>query len=140
MVTQMNGSDYFSISDFGGYFAERQYTAGCPILKDGNLLGYAYVSMPAGNMSAYIADNFQIFILSALGVLTLTFIVLYAMTYRMGPPGCGRWRPQHAASAQAISATASRSRVGTRLPSSPLRSTIWRFRSPRWRDAAFVCR
>lgn len=42
--------------------------------------------MPAGNMSAYIADNFQIFILSALGVLTLTFIVLYAMTYRMVRP------------------------------------------------------
>ncbi len=86
VVAQMNGADYFSISDFGGYFVERQYTAGCPILKDGNLLGYAFVSMPAGNMSAYIADNFQIFILSALGVLTLTFIVLYAMTYRMVRP------------------------------------------------------
>lgn len=35
MVTQMNGSDYFSISDFGGYFAERQYTAAVPSSRTG---------------------------------------------------------------------------------------------------------
>ena len=37
-------------------------------------------------MGAYILNNLQVFLLSALGVLTLTFIVLYAMTYRMVRP------------------------------------------------------
>ena len=37
-------------------------------------------------MSEYLMNNLQVFFLSALGVLTLTFIALYVMTYRMVRP------------------------------------------------------
>ena len=49
-------------------------------------LGYVFMSTSAQSMNAYVTDNLQVFFLSALGVLTLTFIVLYALTYRMVRP------------------------------------------------------
>lgn len=56
-------------------------------MKSGNLrIGYVFMSTSAQSMGAYVGDNLQVFVLSALGVLTLTFIVLYALTYRMVRP------------------------------------------------------
>ena len=81
-----SGEEYFAVDNFGGLYASRQYTVGVPI-KSGNLrIGYVFMSTSAQSMSAYVGDNLQVFVLSALGVLTLTFIVLYALTYRMVRP------------------------------------------------------
>lgn len=81
-----SGEEYFSVDDFGGLYASRQYTVGVP-MKSGNLrIGYVFMSTSAQSMGAYVGDNLQVFVLSALGVLTLTFIVLYALTYRMVRP------------------------------------------------------
>ncbi len=79
--------DYFSVDTFGGLYASRQYTVGVPIrTAAGEALGYVFMSTSAERMGAYVSDNFQVFFLSALGVLTLTFIVLYALTYRLVRP------------------------------------------------------
>ena len=77
----------FSLGTLGGLYATRQYTASQPILTStGDQLGYVLMSSSAENMGMYISDNIQVFLLSGLGVLTITFIVLYAVTYRMVRP------------------------------------------------------
>ncbi len=91
-------------------------------------LGYVFMSTSAQSMNAYVTDNLQVFFLSALGVLTLTFIVLYALTYRMVRP-LRQMAAATRALGRAISASASRSRARTRWPSWPPRSTAWRFPS-----------
>ena len=89
-VETLDGKDYFAVGTMGGLFTSRQYISGRPIERNENgamiVLGYVFLSMPADSMSSYLADNFQIFFLSALGVLALTFIALYAMTYRLVNP------------------------------------------------------
>ena len=64
------------------------YTAGTPVIASTthDIIGYVFASSPAGGLGTYILNNLQVFLLSALGVLTLTFIVLYAMTYRLVRP------------------------------------------------------
>ena len=45
-----------------------------------------FVSASASGMNETLRNNLQVFFLSALGVLTLTFIAIYAMTYRLVRP------------------------------------------------------
>lgn len=78
--------EYFSVDNFGGLYTSRQYTVGVPMESGDVRLGYVFMSTSAQSMNAYVTDNLQVFFLSALGVLTLTFIVLYALTYRMVRP------------------------------------------------------
>ena len=82
----MDGRDFFEVGKLGGLYDTRQYTVGRPIEKDGATLGYVFVSASASGMSEYLRNNLQVFFLSALGVMTLTFIALYAMTYRLVRP------------------------------------------------------
>lgn len=79
---------FFTVGTLGDLYGARMYTAGAPIraTDTGVVIGYVFASTPADGMGAYILNNLQVFLLSALGVLTLTFIVLYAMTYRMVRP------------------------------------------------------
>ena len=86
VVASLGGGEGFSLGNLGGLYADRQYTAATPILKDGVVLGYVFASTSAAGMGIYIMSNLQVFVLSALGVLTLTFIVIYALTFRMVRP------------------------------------------------------
>ena len=85
---KMNGSRFFEVGSLGGFYTSRQYTSGQPIVQEDQQirLGYVFVSTSAGGLSEYLMNNLQVFFLSALGVLTLTFIALYVMTYRMVRP------------------------------------------------------
>ncbi|MCI8554844.1 MAG: HAMP domain-containing histidine kinase [Clostridiales bacterium] len=85
-LAELKGREYFTVGTLGGLYAERQYTAGVPIVKDNRIIGYAFVSAPAEGLSFYLSNNLQMFFLSALGVLTLAFIALYVMTFRMVRP------------------------------------------------------
>lgn len=83
----LNGDSYFSVGTMGDLFRSRQYIAGKPIIWNSTIqVGYVFVATSADNMSAYLVDNLQIFLLSALGVLTITFVILYVMTYRLVRP------------------------------------------------------
>ncbi len=88
LVSGLGDKDYFSVNTMNGLYPERMYVAGTPIIvtSTGDIIGYVFASSPAGGMGDYILNNLQVFLLSALGVLTVTFIVLYAMTYRMVRP------------------------------------------------------
>ena len=88
IVSGLTGEQYFSVGTLDNLYETRQYTVGTPIIKKNSdvVLGYVFVSTSAGGLSSYLVDNFKVFFLSALGVLTLTFIALYAMTYRLVLP------------------------------------------------------
>lgn len=85
-VIAHNGADYYGVSTLNGLYTERQYTAGVPIHHGKTLLGYVFVSTPAGGLWQYVQSNLQISLIAALGVLTLTFIALYLMTDRLVRP------------------------------------------------------
>ncbi len=80
------GKTYYGVSTLNGLYAEQQYTAGVPIRREGYILGYVFVSLPAGGLWDYLRSNLQISFIAALGVLTLTFIALYIMTERLVRP------------------------------------------------------
>ncbi len=77
---------YFEVGTLDGFYPTRQYTACAPVLFSGEAIGYVFVSTSTDTMAAYLSSNLQVFFLSALGVLALTFIALYVMTYRLVRP------------------------------------------------------
>ncbi len=88
VFTEFKGNDYFSVGTLGGIYSSRQYTAGTPIYVSDSAepIGYVFVSASASGVNDTLRNNLQVFFLSALGVLTLTFIAIYAMTYRLVRP------------------------------------------------------
>ena len=89
VMNTLAGTKRFFVGDLGGLYPSRQYIALMPLYFENNgsqPLGYVLVSDPAARLNDTIKNNLQVFFLSALGVLTLTFIALYAMTYRMVRP------------------------------------------------------
>lgn len=84
---KLNGTEYTDVGFFDNTYSEQRYTVGEPIILDNGLqIGYLFMSTSASGLSAYLMNNLQIFFVSSLGVLTLTFIALYLMTYRMVRP------------------------------------------------------
>ena len=66
-------------------YADSRYTVACPIVKD-EVIGYALVSSSASALSDYVNNNIKIFLLSALLVLLLTFLVSYLAADRLVRP------------------------------------------------------
>lgn len=85
IIGSANG-DFYAVSTLNGLYPDRQYTAGVPIRVESRLLGYVFVSLPAGGLAQYLHSNMQISLIAAIGVLTLTFIALYIMTARLVRP------------------------------------------------------
>lgn len=85
-LVKNTGKSYYGVSTLNGLYGEPQYTAGVPIRREKFVLGYVFVSLPAGGLWEYIRANLQIALIATLGVLTLTFIALYIMTERLVRP------------------------------------------------------
>lgn len=85
-IGNADGKTYYGVSTLDGLYTEKQYTAGVPIRREGYILGYVFVSLPADGLWQYMRSNLQISLFAALGVLTLTFIALYIMTERLVRP------------------------------------------------------
>lgn len=85
---QLTGAEFMEVGMLGGLYKNRNYTVAEPlVLSDGTTrLGYVFTSTTATGLSEYLMNNLQVFFLSALGVLTLTFIALYLMTFSMVRP------------------------------------------------------
>ena len=80
------GEEYYAVGTLNGIYDERQYTSGVPIRRGDTLIGYVFVSTSAEAFGQYLRDNVRMVLLSALGVLTVTFIALYIMTDRLVRP------------------------------------------------------
>ena len=77
---------YFGLNTMNGLYETRQYIAGIPIVKGGVQLGYVFTAASSSTLTEYLLNNLRMFLLSAIGVLVLAFIVVYVMTYRMVKP------------------------------------------------------
>lgn len=77
---------WFFVGTVGDVYAERQYTAVAPVVYDNEVIAYAFVSSPTDRLADYIVTNLQVFLLSAMTVLALTFAVMYVMAFRLVRP------------------------------------------------------
>lgn len=77
---------FFATGGLGGLYDTPQYAAAMPVVKDGRTIGYVFTSASTSAMARFIANNLQVFLLAAIGVLALTFIAVYVMTYRLVRP------------------------------------------------------
>ena len=83
-----DGKQFFSLGTLDGIYTSAQYVSACTITvgDDQAQIGYAFVSIPSDSLGDYVKDNIRLFLLSALGVLALTFVVVYILTYRLVRP------------------------------------------------------
>lgn len=86
VIAKLDGGEFFEVGRLDGMYSARQYITGEPLMVGQDRIGYVFASSSAAGLSEHLMNNLQVFFLSALGVLTLTFIVLYVMTYRMVRP------------------------------------------------------
>lgn len=82
----LQSDNFFTVSTVGGLYDEGQYTTGVTLTTFGRMTGYAVVSSSAAELGTYVMDNLRMYLLSAVVVLILAFIALYAMTYQMVRP------------------------------------------------------
>lgn len=88
LAGSLNGKELTDVGFLDNIYNKQMYTVGEPIFMPDSQtqVGYVFMSTSAAGLSTYLVNNLQIFFLSALGVLTLTFIALYLLTYRMVRP------------------------------------------------------
>ena len=78
--------DYFTVGTMDGLYTDRYYTAGTPVVKDGVQIGYVFVASSAMDLTEYLLQNLQTYLISLLVVLIISFIVIYLSTYRLVRP------------------------------------------------------
>ena len=86
MQTLMKNAPFFTVNRVDNFFEESQYCSGAVIVKDGTVIGYVLVTSSAKELLNYITDNVQMFLISAIAILTIAFVVLYLITYNQVRP------------------------------------------------------
>ncbi len=86
VVTDGIKESYFEIGTLDGLFSEVCYNAAAPMLINGHRLGYVFVSAPVTSAVQVLRSNFQVYLMSALGALFLSFAAVYLFTYRFVRP------------------------------------------------------
>lgn len=77
----------FAVSTMNGLFSSMHYTAVTPIVtQDDQLIGYVISAMPADDLMAYLIESMQTFLMSAVIVLLVLFVVIYILTDRLVTP------------------------------------------------------
>ena len=82
---QENG-ELFTVGTMDGLYADRHYMAGTPVMKNGVQIGYVFAASSASDLTEYLLQNLQTYLISLLVVLIITFIVIYLSTYRLVRP------------------------------------------------------
>ncbi len=79
--------EYFEVGTLGGMFPSMRYVATAPICMDGDqLIGYVVTAMPADGLMTYLKDIGKTYLMSAVMVLLVLFVVIYLLTYRLVRP------------------------------------------------------
>ncbi len=82
----LKSNSLFTVSRVGDFYSEAKYCSGATLYKDDTVIGYVLVTTSAAELLDYIVENVQIFLISALAILIVSFVVLYLMTYRFVRP------------------------------------------------------
>ncbi|MBQ9861384.1 MAG: HAMP domain-containing histidine kinase [Clostridia bacterium] len=82
----LQNNSLFTVSRVGNFYDEAKYCSGATLYKGNTVIGYVLVTTSAAELLDYIVDNIQIFLVSALAILIIAFVILYLMTYRFVRP------------------------------------------------------
>lgn len=85
-ITAQIGKPPLALSTLGGVFRQPQYVAGAPIEIRGHAVGFVLVSAPTTSVWNMLEANLKVYLLSALGALVLSCLVVYLLTYRIVRP------------------------------------------------------
>ena len=80
------GFSSFSVGTVGDMFPTRQYVAVSAVRIRDRVLGYVFVTSPTETVWATLENHLRVYLLSALGALALSCVVVYLMTYRIVRP------------------------------------------------------
>ncbi len=86
-VLDQIGTGYFNVSTMNDLFASVHYAAATPIRTADDIhLGYVITAMPADGLFQYLRDTMRTYLMAAIVVLCVSFIIIYVMVYRMVRP------------------------------------------------------
>lgn len=80
------GGVYKETGTFDKLYKNDYYTVGVPIKVDGEIIGYLYGSSPSKNLNVFLAEIFNMFIISSGVVLFLAFAIIFVVTSQMVRP------------------------------------------------------
>lgn len=79
--------EYKEMGRFGGIYKENYFTVGLPLEHpSGETVAYIFVSSPATAMQYFLVEMLNMFAISALAVIVISFIIIYFITSRMVKP------------------------------------------------------
>lgn len=85
-VLNKNG-EYKEMGKLGGIYKENYYTVGVPLKHPtGEIVAYIFVSSPAAGLQYFLVEILNMFAISSLAVIVISFIVIYFVTSRMVKP------------------------------------------------------
>lgn len=83
----LNQPNFFTVSRLGGLFEQNQYVAAARLAAhDGTPMGYVLTCSSSAALWDYVLDNLQTYLIAGAAVLTVAFIALYILTYRLVRP------------------------------------------------------
>ncbi len=78
---------FLEMGRLGGIYKDTHYTVGLPVdLENGSRIGYLFISASASDLRNFLVQMLKIFMLSAVVVLLLSFLVTYYATAKMVRP------------------------------------------------------
>ncbi len=85
-ITSQVMDSLFVISTMEGIFESPQYAAATPIAIKDTTIGYVLVSAPTTSLWNTLSSNLKVYMLSVLGALALSFLVVYLLTLHIVRP------------------------------------------------------
>lgn len=87
ILNRMKNNEYFEVGTLDGIYDSQYYTYGLPVrMDDGTLVGYLFASAPATAMMDFLLQVLQMFSVSSVFVIFLSFIVFYFITLQLVKP------------------------------------------------------
>ncbi|MBC8570416.1 sensor histidine kinase [Zongyangia hominis] len=87
IMTQLRaGNSYTEVGKLGGIYQSQYYTVAVPLLADTQVVGAIFVSTSAQSLHAFLMTTLKMFVVSALAVLIIAFVIIYFVTKRMTQP------------------------------------------------------
>lgn len=87
METIRQEQQYSGITDLGGIYPVKHYVVALPlVLEDNTLAGAVFVSSSAENLTVFLKEMLEMFLVSAICVLIIAFAVIYIISSSMVRP------------------------------------------------------
>lgn len=74
------------MNDFGGYYGEKVYTVGVPLVYNKTIIGCVFFNTPMPNLHKTVSEIFVVFLLISSATIILAFIVVYFQSRKISRP------------------------------------------------------